>query len=194
MVVERLDLATGHVVTRTACRVLAASTYDAATGQLVLFGGDGDTTLLTIRGCCRRWTSLVAPSRLSGGNRQATAVAVSALAFPVTVVHPLSCLLGRTISPMRSPAGPLAASQHAPLLLTSSGSLDAVRPRKSNGCCRKAARSTYWRDSGAIGGRGQGVAAMGDVPTRIAGTIDTPLLSRLPESWATRRLSSRRVA
>ena len=63
-------------------RVLAASTYDPATGQLVLFGGVGSTTYLGDTWVLASGgSSSMAPTRLFGADRQSTAVPPYAVDF-----------------------------------------------------------------------------------------------------------------
>ncbi len=153
-------------------RVLAASAYDDATGQLVLFGGAsttaalGDTWVLSTHG-----SSSVTPTRLSGTNRQSTAVAVSASAFPSTGSASAVVLARADDFADALAGGPLAAAKHAPLLLTSSGSLDAVaaaeikRVLPTGGTVYLLGGTSALSDAVA-----NAITAIGDVPTRIAGT------------------------
>ena len=125
-------------------RALAASSYDSATNQLVLFGGVGstaelgDTWVLATPG-----SSSVTPSRVSGADRQSTAVAVSSAAFPGGSAS--AVVLARADAFADALAGgPLAAAKHAPLLLTSSGSLDAVTSAEILRVLPRAAPFTSW--------------------------------------------------
>jgi putative cell wall-binding protein len=151
-------------------RVLGASTYDAATSQLVLFGGVGstsylgDTWVLSTRG-----SSSVTPTRLSGADRQSTAVAVSASAFPGASAF--AVVLARADEFADALAGgPLAAAKHAPLLLTSSGSLDAVTAAEIQRVLPKGGTVYLLGGTSALSDAvANAITAMGDVPTRVAG-------------------------
>jgi ell wall binding domain 2 (CWB2) len=151
-------------------RVLAASAYDPATGQLVLFGGAGsstelgDTWVLATGG-----SSSVTPTRLSGADRQSTAAAVSAAAFPGGSAS--AVVLARADQFADALAGgPLAAVKHAPLLLTSSGSLDAVTSAEIQRVLPKGGTVYLLGGTSALSDAvANAVTAMGDVPTRIAG-------------------------
>ncbi len=152
-------------------RVLAASAYDPATGQLVLFGGVGSTTwlgdtwVLSTPG-----SSSVTPTRRSGADRQSTAVAVSASAFP-NAGSASSVVLARADAFADALAGgPLAAAKHAPLLLTSSGSLDAVTSAEIQRVLPKGGAVYLLGGTSALSTAvANAITALGDVPTRIAG-------------------------
>jgi hypothetical protein len=151
-------------------RVLGASTYDPATGQLVLFGGVGsstwlgDTWVLSTPG-----SSSVTPTRLSGADRQSTAVAASASAFPDGSAS--AVVLARADAFADALAGgPLAAAKHAPLLLTSSGSLDAVTAAEIQRVLPKGGTVYLLGGTSALSDAvANAITAMGDVPTRVAG-------------------------
>jgi hypothetical protein len=153
-------------------RVLGASTYDPATGQLVLFGGVGsstwlgDTWVLSTRG-----SSSVTPTRLSGVDRQSTAVAASVAAFP-NAGSASSVVLARADDFADALAGgPLAASVHGPLLLTSSGALDAVTAAELQRVLPKGGTVYLLGGASALSQDvAKSVAALGDVLVRIAGT------------------------
>jgi hypothetical protein len=106
-----------------------AAAYDAATRQFVIIGGlinftDGEnaaTLLYSSPG-----SSTVHPSRLAGSNRQATAVAISQSQFPAAGSAQAVVLARADVFADALAGGPLAAAKHAPLLLTSSGTLDAA--------------------------------------------------------------------
>jgi putative cell wall-binding protein len=152
-------------------RVLGASAYDPATGQLVLFGGVGSTTWLG-----DTWVlsgggaSSVTPARVSGADRQATAVAVSASAFPSAGSASAVVLARANDFADALAGGPLAAAKSAPLLLTSSGSLDAVtsaeiqRVLPNGGTVYLLGGTSALSDAVA-----SAITALGDVPMRIAG-------------------------
>ena len=152
-------------------RVLAAESYDAATGQLVLFGGVGstaylgDTWVLSTGG-----SSSVTPTRLSGDDRQSTAVAVSASAFSGTGSASAVVLARADQFADALAGGPLAAAKHAPLLLTSSGSLDAVTAAEIQRVLPKGGTVYLLGGTSALSDAvANAITAMGDVPTRVAG-------------------------
>jgi len=153
-------------------RALTASSYDAATGQLVLFGGVGstaelgDTWVLSSGG-----SSLVTPTRLSGADRQSTAVAASASAFPSAGSASAVVLARADAFADALAGGPLAAAKHAPLLLTSSGSLDAVTAAEIQRVLPKGGTVYLLGGTSALSDAvANAITAMGDVPTRVAGT------------------------
>jgi len=151
-------------------RVLGSSAYDAATGQLVLFGGDGNTTALS-----DTWvlaapgSSSVTPSRLSGADRQSTAVAASASAFPAGTAS--AVVLARADQFADALAGgTLASAKHAPLLLTSSGSLDSVTAAEIQRVLPKGGTVYLLGGTSALSDAvAAAITGLGDVPTRIAG-------------------------
>jgi hypothetical protein len=151
-------------------RVLAASSYDPATNQLVLFGGVGsthelgDTWVLSSGG-----SSSPTPSRVSGVDRQSTAVAVSSAAFPGGSAS--AVVLARADDFADALAGgPLAAAKHAPLLLTSPGSLDAVTAAEIQRVLPKGGTVYLLGGPSALSDAvANAITAMGDVPTRVAG-------------------------
>src|SRR5450755_2306217 len=152
-------------------RVLAASTYDAATGQLVLFGGSdstkylSDTWVLSTGG-----SSSVTPTRLSGADRQSTAVAVSASAFSGTGSASAVVLARADQFADALAGGPLAAAKHAPLLLTSSGSLDAVTSTEIQRVLPKGGTVYLLGGTSALSDAvANAITTLGDVPTRVAG-------------------------
>jgi hypothetical protein len=161
-------------------RELAASAYDAATGQLVLFGGASETTsgaVIDAKALGDTWvlsthgSSSVTPTRVSGADRQSTAVAVSVSAFP-SAGSASAVVLARADDFADALAGgPLAAAKHAPLLLTSSGSLDAAtaaeiqRVLPTGGTVYLLGGTSALSDAVA-----NAITAIGDVPTRVAGT------------------------
>jgi putative cell wall-binding protein len=156
-------------------RELAASAYDASTGQLVLFGGAsetgtvgtalGDTWVLSDPG-----SSSVTPSRLSGADRQSTAVAVSASAFP-NAGSASAVVLARADQFADALAGgPLAAAKHAPLLLTSPGSLDAVTAAEIQRVLPKGGTVYLLGGTSALSDAvATAITGLGDAPARIAG-------------------------
>jgi len=157
-------------------RVLAASAYDAATGQLVLFGGAGPTTALGEPDLGDTWvlstggSSSVTPTRLSGADRQSTAVAVSGSAFPGSGSASAVVLARADDFADALAGGPLAAAKHAPLLLTSSGSLDAVTAAEIQRVLPKGGTVYLLGGTSALSDAvANAIMAMGDVPTRVAG-------------------------
>lgn len=169
------DGSTWHQVTLSptpSARVLAASAYDEATGQLVLFGGAsttaalGDTWVLSTHG-----TSSVTPARLSGTNRQSTAVAASVSAFPIAGSASAVVLARADDFADALAGGPLAAAKRAPLLLTSPGALDAVTATEMQRVLPKGGTVYLLGGVSALSQTvAEAVAAMGDVLVRIAGT------------------------
>jgi hypothetical protein len=152
-------------------RVLAASAYDAATGQLVLVGGVGsstylgDTWVLSTGG-----SSSVTPTRLSGADRQSTAAAVSGSAFPGSDSASAVVLARADDFADALAGGPLAAAKHAPLLLTSTGSLDAVTAAEIQRVLPKGGTVYLLGGTSALSDIvANAITAMGDVPTRVAG-------------------------
>ena len=107
---------------------LAHLAFDAGTHQLVSIEASADNPLPPIR----TWlygsatVSNISPTRLSGADRESTAVAVSQSAFPSSGTAPAVVLARADAFPDALAGGPLAAAKHGPLLLTSSASLDPV--------------------------------------------------------------------
>jgi len=152
-------------------RVLAASTYDASTGQLVLFGGSksdsylSDTWVISTGG-----SSLVTPNRRSGADRQSTAVAASESAFPGTGSASAVVLARADQFADALAGGPLAAAKDAPLLLTSSGSLDEVTSAEIERVLPKGGTVYLLGGTSALSAAvATAITALGDVPTRVAG-------------------------
>jgi putative cell wall-binding protein len=152
---------------------IVGAVYDAATHQFVMFGGlprnavpqRPVTWLYASPG-----SSSATPSRLFGATRQATAVAVSTSAFPAGSAS--AVVLARADDFADALAGgPLAAAKHAPLLLTSSGSLDAVASAEIQRVLPKGGTVYLLGGTSAISDAvAAAITALGDVPTRIAGT------------------------
>ena len=148
--------------------------YDAATHQFVMFGGQPAnanvqkpvTWLYSSRG-----SSTVTPVRLSGADRQSTAVAVSTSTFATAGSASVVVLARADQFADALAGGPLAAAKHGPLLLTSSGSLDAVtkaeiqRVLPAGGTVYLLGGTSALSDAVAAA-----VTAMGDVPMRVAGS------------------------
>jgi hypothetical protein len=160
-------------------RELAASAYDAATGQLVLFGGASETTIGTTidaKALGDTWvlsthgSSSVTPVRLSGADRQSTAVAASASAFAGTDGASAVVLARANDFADALAGGPLAAAKSAPLLLTSSGSLDVVTSAEIQRVLPKGGTVYLLGGTAALSDAvANAITAMGDVPTRVAG-------------------------
>lgn len=143
--------------------------YDDATGQLILFGrtfATVQTGLYAVPG-----SSTVTPSRVFGADRESTAVAASASAFPAAGSASAVVLARSDAFADALTGGPLAAARHAPLLLTSTGALDATT-KAEIGRVLPAGGTVY-----LLGGTSalsdavaSAVTALGDVPMRIAGS------------------------
>jgi putative cell wall-binding protein len=153
---------------------IVGAVYDAATQQFVMFGGlprngvpqHPVTWLYASPG-----SSSATPSRLSGATRQATAVAVSTSAFPAAGSASAIVLARADDFADALAGGPLAAAKHAPLLLTSSGSLDAVTGAEIQRVLPKGGTVYLLGGTSAISDAvAAAITALGDVPTRIAGT------------------------
>jgi putative cell wall-binding protein len=109
----------------------AALAYDAATQQLVMFGGGGrGTTSSPGQYLADTWvystpgSSPVTPQRLAGADRDATAVAVSRDEFTAPHTAAAVVLARDDAFADALTGGPLAVAKKGPLLLTPSGSLD----------------------------------------------------------------------
>ncbi len=111
-------------------RAGASVAYDAATRQLVVFGGEpasptsqvpvlSDTWVLTPGG-----TAAVAPSRIAGADRDATAVAVSKARFLSPGAASVAVLARNDVFADALAGGVLAAAKQGPLLLTPSSMVD----------------------------------------------------------------------
>jgi putative cell wall-binding protein len=150
-----------------------AAAYDASTHQFVITGGainytDGanDATLLY----ASPESSTVTPTRLAGTNRQATAVAVSQSQFPARGSAQAVVLARADVFADALAGGPLAAAKRAPLLLTSSGSLDEVtkaeitRVLPAGGTVYVLGGTSALSDAVA-----SAITGLGDVVQRVAG-------------------------
>jgi putative cell wall-binding protein len=147
--------------------------YDGATHQIVMFGGayqDSRATQTTTWVYSSPGSSSVTPVRLAGADRQSTAVAVSMSAFPAAGSATAVVLARADQFADALAGGPLAAAKHSPLLLTSSGSLDAVtkaeiqRVLPAGGTVYLLGGTSAVSDAVAVA-----ITALGDVSTRIAG-------------------------
>jgi hypothetical protein len=151
-----------------------AAAYDDATHQYVIIGGvinytegvNAATLLYAAPG-----SSNVAPTRVAGASRQATAVAVSASTFSQAGSASAVVLARADVFADALAGGPFAATKHAPLLLTSSGALDAVtkaeiqRVLPAGGTVYLLGGTSALSDAVA-----SAVTALGYVPTRVAGS------------------------
>ena len=151
------------------------ATADAATHQLVTIGGErsapsgfvlnNKTWLYSAAG-----SSTASPVRLAGANRQATAVAASIAQFPTTGSASAVVLARADTFADALAGGPLAAAKHAPLLLTSSTSLDDLtkaeiqRVLPAGGTVYLLGGTSALSDAVAAS-----VTALGDVPVRVSG-------------------------
>jgi putative cell wall-binding protein len=108
--------------------------------------------------------------RLAGANRQATAVAASIAQFPTTGSASAVVLARADTFADALAGGPLAAAKHAPLLLTSSTSLDDLtkaeiqRVLPAGGTVYLLGGTSALSDAVAAS-----VTALGDVPVRVSG-------------------------
>jgi len=150
------------------------ASYDGATHQVVMFGGsyeqspspENTTWVYSSPG-----SPLVSPSRLFGVDRQSTAVAVSTSAFPTAGSAAAVVLARADVFADALAGGPLAAAKHGPLLLTSSRSLDAVTSAEIGRVLPKGGTVYLLGGASALSdGVAAAVTALGDLPTRIAGT------------------------
>lgn len=148
--------------------------YDGATHQVVMFGGayeqtaapDSATWVYASPG-----SSSVVPSRVSGADRQSTAVAVSASAFPAVGSASAVVLARADVFADALAGGPLAATKHGPLLLTSSGSLDAVTKAEIQRVLPAGGNVYLLGGTSAVSTAvTAAITALGDVPVRVAGT------------------------
>jgi putative cell wall-binding protein len=142
--------------------------YDDATGQLILFGrtfATDQTELYAVPG-----SSTITPTRVFGADRESTAVAASASAFPAAGSASAVVLARSDAFADALTGGPLAAVKHAPLLLTSPGALDATtkaeisRVLPTGGTVYLLGGTSALSDAVAAA-----VTAMGDVPLRFSG-------------------------
>jgi putative cell wall-binding protein len=158
-------------------REAAAMAYDDATAQLVLFGGynggasdassyTADTWTLSSSGA-----SSATPTRVSGANRQQTAVAASQAQFP-TDASANAVVLARADDFADALAGgPLAAAKDGPLLLTSSGALDDVTKAEIERVLPSGGTVYLLGGTSALSSAvASQISALGDVATRVAGS------------------------
>ena len=128
-------------------------------GKVVIAGADGGTTL-----------PLPAYSRISGPDRIATAVAVSAREYPVAQSAQGVVLARADTFPDALAGGPLAASLHAPLLLTSATTLSAATESQIKAKLPPGATVTLLGGSSAVSDTvAAAIAADGYVVKRYAG-------------------------
>jgi putative cell wall-binding protein len=142
--------------------------YDDATGQLVLLGRTVTNNETSVYAPPE--SSTVIPTRVFGSDRESTAIAASASAFPAAGSASAVVLARSDVFPDALAGGPLAAAKHAPLLLTSPGALDGStkaeisRVLPTGGTVYLLGGTSALSDAVAAG-----VTAMGDVPLRISG-------------------------
>jgi putative cell wall-binding protein len=149
------------------------NSYDGATHQVVMFGGTYEPTTAD----SKTWvyaspaSSSVTPSRLSGADRQSTAVAVSTSPFPAAGSASAVVLARADVFADALAGGPLAAAKHAPLLLTSSSTLDAMTGAEIQRVLPKGGTVYLLGGTAAISDAvATAITALGDVPQRIAGS------------------------
>jgi putative cell wall-binding protein len=142
--------------------------YDDATGQLVLFGrtlSTSPTATFAAPG-----SSTITPARVSGADRQSTAVAASQEAFPTAGSAAAVVVARADVFADALAGGPLAADKHGPLLLTSPGTLDAVTSQEIHRVLPTGGTVYLLGGSSALSDRvAAAIVALGDVPVRIAG-------------------------
>jgi ell wall binding domain 2 (CWB2) len=142
--------------------------YDDATGQLILFGrtfATVQTALYAVPG-----SSAVTPTRVFGADRESTAVAASASAFPAAGSASAVVLARSDAFADALTGGPLAAAKHAPLLLTSPGELDATTTTEIGRVLPTGGTVYLLGGTSALSAAvASAVTALGDVPVRIAG-------------------------
>jgi hypothetical protein len=154
----------------------STASVDAATHQMVVLGGirsapsgfvlNAKTWLYSSAG-----SSSASPLRLAGANRQATAVAASKAQFAGGGSASAVVLARADVFADALAGGPLAAAKHAPLLLTTSSSLDDVtkaeiqRVLPSGGTVYLLGGTSALSDDVA-----SAITALGDVPTRVSGS------------------------
>jgi len=151
-----------------------ALNYDGATHQLVMFGGWTETApsgfVNTTSILAPTSSSAVTPTRISGPNRQGTAAAVSQTAFPTDMSASAVVLARADVFADALAGGPLAAAKHAPLLLTSPGSLDDVTKAEILRVLPKGGTVYLLGGTSALSENvASQIRALGDVPTRVAG-------------------------
>jgi putative cell wall-binding protein len=153
---------------------IVGAVYDTATHQFVMFGGlprntNDEHPMTWIYGV--GGSSSASPTRLSGPSRQATAVAASTSAFPAGGSASAVVLARADDFADALAGGPLAAAKKAPLLLTSTGALDAVtateiqRVLPVGGTVYLLGGTSALSDAVAAA-----ITALGDMPSRIAGS------------------------
>ncbi len=142
--------------------------YDDATSQLVLFG----RTLATIQTetYAPPNSAMITPTRVFGADRQSTAVAASQNAFPTAGAAGAVVLARADMFADALAGGPLAATQHGPLLLTSPGLLDSVTSAEIHRVLPTGGTVYLLGGTSALSGAvAAAVVALGDMPVRIAG-------------------------
>jgi putative cell wall-binding protein len=150
-----------------------AGGYDRATHQFVVIGGvqsflgasNLSTLVYAVPGA-----SHAKPSRVFGDNRQATAVAASKAEFPAEGSAAAVVLSRADVFADALSGGPLAAAKHAPLLLTSSGSLDDVTKAEITRVAPRGATVYLLGGTSALSDAVKSaITDLGDVPVRVSG-------------------------
>jgi hypothetical protein len=152
---------------------LAPLAFDAATHQLVSIEASADDPLPPIRTWLYGSTSVsnVSPTRVSGADREATAVAVAQSAFPSNGTAPAVVLARADAFPDALAGGPLAAAKHGPLLLTSSGSLDPVAKAEIQRALKPGGTVYLLGGTAALSSSvSSAVSALGFTAVRLAGS------------------------
>lgn len=147
--------------------------YDSATHQLVSTNAMPEapaTSALT-------WVyassapSPVVPTRVSGTDRESTAVSVSQSAFATGGAAPAVVLARADAFPDALAGGPLAAAKHGPLLLTSPGLLDAVTKTEIQRVLKPGGTVFLLGGTAALSASvSSAVSAMGFDAVRLAGS------------------------
>ena len=142
--------------------------YDDTTSQLVLFGRTFSTIQTEVYAV--PGSATITPTRIAGADRQSTAVAASQNAFPTAGAAGAVVLARADVFADALAGGPLAAGKHGPLLLTSSGALDAVTSAEIHRVLPTGGTVYLLGGTSALSdGVAAAVVALGDVPVRIAG-------------------------
>ncbi len=139
--------------------------FDNATHQMLLEQDDAQSFYGSTK------SADVLLTQLSGMDRQSTAVAVSQSAFASTGSASAAVLARADGFADALAGGPLAAAKHAPLLLTSSTGLDDVTKTEIERVLKPGGTVYILGGTSALSPAiVSSIAALGDVPTRLAGT------------------------
>jgi hypothetical protein len=143
--------------------------YDAATHQLLALDTSGSTPTTWI--ASTHDPSTATPARVFGSDRESTAVAVSQAAFPDAASADAVVLARRDAYPDALAGGPLAMAKHAPLLLTSSASLDPVTQAEIQRVLAPGGTVYLLGGTSALSDAvSNAVSALGYQPVRLAGS------------------------